>query len=571
MQKLSYWLSTAVAALLLCAPAAASDPGASGDIRGVTRNPTGEPLANATVTVHSVDDESDLTVTCGGDGTFMVDHLKPGTYQLTAKTPDFISPSASLVRLQAGQVAKVEMPLVSNAAVPATRRDATTNAVPQGFWSRLVKAYVDDWHDRTPGGPDPGFRGYPAPESDPPYPFTVWPYGGSPVIGQPNQTPPPLMQALYSGPNGDWWKASNIQIYGWVEPGFNVSTSDRGRFANAPAAYAQVPDSIQLDQMTLYVEKVPDTIQTDHFDWGFRFTNIYGMDYRFTTSKGIFSNQLIGENNKDGYDPVMAYIDLYWPQVADGLNIRIGRYISLPDIEAQLAPNNYTYTHSLTYTYDCYTQDGANATLKFGDHWMWQVGVSSGCDAAPWTPDAKLTGNTCLSYAWRMDADDIYVCANSINDSKYAYNNLAAYYFTWYHKINSKWHTDTESWYQYMRDVPSIFGPIAPERGSNGAWCNPGQDRCFAPEWAIVNYVERQLTKKDYISIRNEYFDDIKGQRTGYKTQYSEHLLGWGHWIGSTILMRPEVSFLRAYDYPAFDSGTKKNQLMVSGDLIWFY
>jgi hypothetical protein len=105
-----------------------------------------------------------------------------------------------------------------------------------------------------------------------------------------------------------------------------------------------------LDQLTLYVEKVPDTIQTDHFDWGSRFTNIYGLDYRFTTSKGIFSNQLIGEDNKYGYDPVMAYVDLYFPQVADGLNVRIGRYTSLPDIEAQLAPNNYTYTHSLTYT-----------------------------------------------------------------------------------------------------------------------------------------------------------------------------------------------------------------------------
>jgi hypothetical protein len=54
-----------------------------------------------------------------------------------------------------------------------------TNVVRQGFWNRLAKAYVDDWHDRTPPSPDPGFRGYPAPESDPPYPFTVWPYGGS--------------------------------------------------------------------------------------------------------------------------------------------------------------------------------------------------------------------------------------------------------------------------------------------------------------------------------------------------------------------------------------------------------
>jgi hypothetical protein len=565
MRRLCYWFATA--ALSLCLSAAPSDPNAPGDIQGVAQNPTGQPLANATVTVHSVDEKSDRTVTCGGDGSFSIEHLKPGKYQLTARTETFVSQNASVVNLEPGEVAKVVMPMVENTSAVAP----TTNAVPHGFWNRLAKAYADDWHNRTPGGPDPGFRGYPAPESDPPYPFTVWPYGGSPVIGQPNQTPPPLMQALYSGPNGDAWKASNIQIYGWANTGFNVSSSDHGKFANAPAAYAQVPDSIQLDQLTLYVEKVPDTIQTDHFDWGFRFTNIYGMDYRFTTSKGIFSNQLIGENNKYGYDPVMAYIDLYFPHVADGLNIRIGRYISLPDIEAQLAPNNYTYTHSLTYTYDCYTQDGVNATFKFGDHWMLQGGLSAGCDAAPWTSDAKLTGNVCLSYAWRTGADEIYGCANSINDSKYAYNNLAAYYLTWYHKINDKWHTDTESWYQYMKDVPSVFGSIPAERGSNGAWCNPGEQSCFAPEWAIVNYVERQLSKKDYLSVRNEYFDDIKGQRTGYKTRYSEHLIGWGHWIGSTILLRPELSFMRAYDYPAFDTGTKKNQVLVAGDIIWFY
>ena len=567
MQKPCYWLRIATAVVSLCVSAVASDPNTPGDIQGVTLNPSGQPLPNATVTVHSVDEKSDRTVTCGGDGAFAIEHLKPGKYELTAKTEKFVSPNASVVELEAGGLAKVEMPLVSSATIATP----TTNAVPHGFWNRLAKAYADDWHDRTPAGPDPGFRGYPAPESDPPYPFTIWPYGGSPVIGQPNQTPPPLMQALYNGPNGDAWKASNIQIYGWANTGFNVSTSDHGKFANAPAAYAQVPDSIQLDQLTLYVEKVPDTIQTDHFDWGFRFTNIYGMDYRFTTSKGIFSNQLIGENNKYGYDPVMAYIDLYFPHVASGLNIRIGRYISLPDIEAQLAPNNYTYTHSLTYTYDCYTQDGVNATFKFGDHWMLQSGLSAGCDSAPWTSDARLTGNVCLSYTWMMGGDEIYACANSLNDSKYAYNNLAAYYLTWYHKINSKWHTDTESWYQYMKDVPSIFGSIPNERGSNGAWCAPGEQSCFAPEWAIVNYVERQIGKKDYISIRNEYFDDIKGQRTGYKTRYSEHLLGWGHWIGSTILLRPEMSFMRAYDYPAFDTGTKKNQFLVAGDIIWFY
>ncbi len=85
----------------------------------------------------------------------------------------------------------------------------------------------------------------------------------------------------------------------------------------------------------------------------------------------------------------MAYVDLYFPQVAEGMNVRIGRYVSLPDIEAQLAPNNYTFSHSLTYVYDCYTQQGIAITTKLSNHWMLQTGISAGCDAAVWTPDAK--------------------------------------------------------------------------------------------------------------------------------------------------------------------------------------
>src|SRR5580658_4252725 len=121
MQKLCYWLVTAMAALGLCALAAASDPDTPGDIQGVTRNPSGEPLPNATVTIHSVDEKSDRTVTCGGDGSFSVAHLKPGKYQLTAKTEKFVSPNASLVDLEPGEVAKVEMPLVETASVAAPK------------------------------------------------------------------------------------------------------------------------------------------------------------------------------------------------------------------------------------------------------------------------------------------------------------------------------------------------------------------------------------------------------------------------------------------------------------------
>jgi hypothetical protein len=444
-----------------------------------------------------------------------------------------------------------------------------------GFFTRLGNAYWEDWTGTLPSQPEAPSRGYPAPVSNPPFPFDYWPYGGSPVIGAPNASWSPLMDAIYSGSGGDAWKASGIRIYGWVAAGFNVSSSRESGFANAPAAYYAISNTVILDQVTLYIERKPDTVQTDHFDWGFRLTNLFGLDYRYTTMKGVFSNQLLVSNNTYGYDPVMFYVDLYWPLLS-GFNIRIGRYISLPDIEAQLAPDNYTYSHSLLYTYDCYTQLGVVATLKLDDHWLFQLGISSGNDITFWVANegAQPTLTACASYTWTEGKDNVYVCANSINNGQYGYNNLQAYYATWYHRFgDGPFHIATEAWFQYQENVPSIFVPnnSALIPGANGAWCAAGQTKCFAPEWAITNYIELKITDRDALAWRNEFFDDIQGQRTGYKTQYFETLLSYVHWIGNTIIMRPEIRFEQSFARPAYNNGTAMNQIIFATDFIYKY
>jgi len=578
-----------------------------GDLRGVTRYPGGLlPLAHVLVLLHSVDKGTDRAVFSDSDGTFVVENLEPGRYHLSARKVGFVSSSATTVDLAAGQSLTVELPLGANSMVPRSfgshispasqassgPESTLPSPAPQnqgGFFRRFARAYRDDWKGANDNGPTPARRGWPAPVDGPPFPFSDWPYGGSVTIGAPWTQSGPLMQAIWSGKHGDAWKKSGIQIYGWLNFGGNFSTSKSnalGKYANLPTAYDEVPNSIQPDQEVLYIERQPNTVQKDHFDWGFRIAQLWGMDYRFTTSKGIFSSQLLGHVHPDGtfgrqygYDPVMFYVDLYFPKVAEGMNIRIGRYISLPDIEAQLAPNNYTYSHSLLYTFDCYTQVGLNTTIKLNNHWLIQGGVSPGCETAPWNKiDRKLTGNFCAGYTWREGKDNIYACDNAINDGKYAYNNLNAVYSTWYHKINRDWHSSTEFWYQWERKTPNV-GPAAPpesaallELNANGAFCkNPTVVTCYAPDWAIVNYLEKRIGKHNYLSIRNEYFDDMVGQRTGTKSRYTEHLIGWGHWIGTTILFRPELRFERSYDNPAYQNGSKKNQLTAAGDIIWFF
>jgi hypothetical protein len=266
------------------------------------------------------------------------------------------------------------------------------------FVTRLYRYYALEWgHDGPPTDPKapPSRRSeavWPAtPESTPPMPFTEWPYGGTTTIAvtRPGSVDSPLMVALGNTQLGAAMNASHIQIYGWVEAGANISTNSVKPGGNVPVGYDYTPNTVQLDQAVVYIERLPDTVQNDHFDWGFRFSGMYGVDYRYTTAYGLFSYQLLNHNFVNGYDFPMEYVDLYFP-VMQGFDVRIGRFISIPDIEAQLAPNNYTYVHSLTYTYDNFTNTGILGTLAITKNWMVQLGVVASTETMPWNIGARI-------------------------------------------------------------------------------------------------------------------------------------------------------------------------------------
>jgi hypothetical protein len=358
------------------------------------------------------------------------------------------------------------------------------------------------------------------------------------------------------------------KVYGWIEPTANVSTS---RNRNYPETNDIYSNRVELGQAVVYVERLPDSVQRDHMDWGFHLTGFYGTDYRSTTNKGYFSNQLLVHDWQYGFDPVLEYADVYFPHVAKGMNLRAGRFISIPGIEAQLTPNNYVFSHSLLYAVDPFTDTGVLATIQANDQWVVQLGISGSHDVALWTEDAKPSFMGCVSYTTETVNDNLYLCANGINDGKYAFNNLQMYDGTWYHKFGSTWHMATEMYAMYQRDVPSVSGSITPEKGTNGANCRPGLQTCLAPEWAMVNYINKQLSPHNFASFRSDFLNDKKGQRTGHATKYSEGILMLSHWIGSTVQIRPEIPFDHAWDRRAYDNGTRTNQFTFATDMIFHF
>ena len=281
-----------------------------------------------------------------------------------------------------------------------------------------TSAKVSD--DDSSPSQDPVRRALPAP-LDGIFPGSEY-LGPTPFIGIPDTDPAyPLTRAIWSVAPA--LKNAKIKVYGWINPGISVSTSNK---SNIPESYAIVPNRFELDQGVLRIERLPDTVQTDHIDWGFRLTPIYGIDYRWTTSQGWFSGQLLKHNYLYGFDPVEAYALVYIPHVAKGMVIKAGRYISPPDIEAQLAPDNYLYTHSLMFTVDCYTQTGVSAAIKLNDQWSVLFGIHAGDDIAPWNAAAHPTGMTMARLAASTPSTtaslkpDMTTCSNSISPGRAA-------------------------------------------------------------------------------------------------------------------------------------------------------
>jgi hypothetical protein len=490
------------------------------------------------------------------------------------------------------------------------------------FLSRFINYYRLEWgHDAAPSDPKappsrrPESDVPPAPQSTPPMPFAEWPYGGSTNLSvtRPSSIDSPLMVAMANTPFGQWLNDAHIQVYGWVDPGGNLSTSTV-RGGNAPAAYSYNPNTVQLDQAVLYIERLPDTVQKDHVDWGFRIAPIYGENYRYTTAFGLWSYQLLNQNKNNGYDMPMAYGEVFIPQVMEGLLIRFGRFISIPDIEAQLAPNNYMYSHSMTYTFDNYTNTGVQATLAANKNWIFQAGVIAGTEAMPWHvgatipnpfPNALYPGQTMpkdpgavpsvtLGVRWTSDdgKDDVNVVADGINGGQWGYNNLQWYGFTYYHKFNDQWHISIESYNEHQNNVPNLLNlatqniianggtPFSPQympfNAPGGAICKSATPLACTASWqTALMYLNYKPDPLDNISYRAEFVDDFQGQRTGFKTRYIETGIGWQHWFSPQIEIRPEVSYYRSLDANAFNgnanlgiAANKNYAIIGSADII---
>lgn len=405
-----------------------------------------------------------------------------------------------------------------------------------------------------------------SPLDSPPFPGSDW---VGPTIGEPYSTPDfALMHAIDGTRLGNWLKDRRIFAYGWIDVGGNWSTS---KHSNSPAGYDLVASNAGLNQAVFRIERPLDTAQTDHVDWGFRMTNLFGTDYRYGVAKGFLDSAALDRNKLYAYDCPELYGQAYVPTVAQGMTLTVGRYYSDPDIEGQLATSNYMHTHSQMLVVDPTTFFGAMAAVRLNPNWTIELGAHAGSDMAPWSDSASLNGHAMVRWVADDDNDSIWAGANSIGNGEFhdGHDNLQQLVGTWGHRFSEKVHTMTEAYYMWQFDAlrggTVSNGPVRNFGGGVG----PGVEiNGRSDVFGVVNFLAIQLSKQDCLTIRNGFVDDWQGQRTGVRNRYSDHAIGVSHNISDSVTVRPEISYEHAYENKAFDLGTERGQLVFSVDLI---
>ena len=371
------------------------------------------------------------------------------------------------------------------------------------------------------------------------------PLKGGPLIGTPISTSKGVMQeSMQDSGFGNFLDRDGIKVSGWVTNGVNQTTSSR---SNLPMGYSVFPNREDLNEVVLRIARDVDTVQKDHIDWGFHIDAMYGIDYYMFLSKGLWDYQL-AQARQYGYDVPQIFAEVYFPQVAQGLAVRVGRILDNPTVNLS---HNTFFTHTVFDNNTGDTQTGVVGTLKFSDAWTVQAGAVNTADVAVGTVGSKVSA--IASIQWTPNKSDaVYLMAYGINDGTYAYHNWQTYYLIWSHQLSQRLYSRLQLASFYEKDVPvsDVGGQGYIPTVSAAAGATTG----YAKGASAIATLQYSITPADYAGVRFEYTEDKQGTLTGTGSTYTTYTLGYSHSFNKVFTGTIDLRYDKSFGNPAFDN-----------------
>ncbi len=202
----------------------------------------------------------------------------------------------------------------------------------------------------------------------------------------------PLMWALDKGGEAKPLDDLKLNIYGWVEAGYTYDhrhhTGDAATGIIPGPFNHEVGNHFMLNQVDLRFER---QVATDKFDVGGMVELLYGTDANLTHSTGLpfdgvdpsTTDQALVAHERTsanpGFDVLQAYVDINLP-VGNGLQLRIGKFVTLLGYETIDPRGNPFYSHSYIFGALPFTQTGVLGTYQLNDQWKVIAGITRGWD-----------------------------------------------------------------------------------------------------------------------------------------------------------------------------------------------
>jgi hypothetical protein len=351
--------------------------------------------------------------------------------------------------------------------------------------------------------------------------------GAAPVSSAPAPDRWLLMKELQGAAVGALLDDSRISVSGWTDASVTASSD---RFSNLPMGFNWRANDFLLQQNWLRIDRPVVTTGTTEPTFGFRSDTILpGSDYRFTVARGLFSGQLSadhGQPNLYGIDPIQFYGEAYFPTVAQGLDVKLGRFFAQYGVEANDAPSNALLSHAYGFIYDPFTHTGILTTTKLSNAWSVQAGLVLGSDVFidPADTPTFIGGLKWVQSDQRNSIQLEVIAGPGRFNQQRNFHNPEVLDLVWVHKFNPRLTYTQEGLLGYTTHVPDL----------GTAWWG-----------SSASYLTYSFTPRLSGTSRLEFFEDAQGQRTGFAGLYSAATAGLSFQPIRSVTFRPELR----YDY----------------------
>ena len=173
-----------------------------------------------------------------------------------------------------------------------------------------------------------------------------------------------FMKAVQGTAIGDFMTENRLSASGFLD--LRYTGTNVNRLSNIPSGmgFSYNRDLPQFGWLTL--ERTVDQ-KSEEVSCGFRFDILGGSAYQYTLQRNLLTYQLRdrdGQPNRIGADPVQAYAEVYFPGVAKGLDVKVGRSFVRFGYESLNPSQSVLPSWSYAFTYNPYTQTGVFTETK---------------------------------------------------------------------------------------------------------------------------------------------------------------------------------------------------------------